>query len=761
MSIPRSKVNGAHGAVRFWFSPDWSGGTGTGAPGYLFEFGDVYSPGGGWALETDPNGTGLSFVSGCNGMLTTYLAAPIGGWAQNQWHQIIFCYSSNRPCCSLTARLRPLGRDWPSSRTWRRGWRTASRWGATTTGAGQARGVFDELATFNCALAQSDVTAGYPYPAIISQPVSVSVNNGSTAFFSVAAGSATPVTYQWQTNVWYLNAIPVALANSDRVAGVTSNLLSIADVSDSDGSGNGWVNWLPISYNVILSNGAGMVTSAVVNLTVNDMAQLGTWNFATANWVGLQGQLPLLATNVSAQAAWSGTGVKVDSTNAARLVYRDVETNGSANINCRVGSIVLWFSPDWSSSSAGGTGPQDAGRFIELGSCASNEWWALLLGSDGNSLSFVTKTNAALTTNVTGTICWTNNTWHQIVLTYSPGGSALWADNAWLSNGSGVAYWPSRAVRDQGMSVGSDATGAAQIRGVLADLETYNYDVSANNNTFIGDNFNAVEPGSANYDISFGARYTSNSLVTATIDGGPSTGMMILVNTNNTNAGTWVPFNANPTINLGSGDGPKTVSFYFNSLSNLVSSCSLQIWVVTNPPVITITSPGPGTNTVNQPILQLQGNASGELSSVTCDIANSAGLLTNQPGVVLGRYYDTNLGWFTTNTFQCFDLDLTLGANQITLYATDLAGNMTTTHLTYTLDYTGKPNPVLGLYWPVDGSQICGTDFTWRGTVDDPTVSLLAQIVDANGDTNVVSGIVERNGNFWVENLPLAPGPTR
>ena len=161
---------------------------------------------------------------------------------------------------------------------------------------------------------------------------------------------------------------------------------------------------------------------------------------------------------------------------------------------------------------------------------------------------------------------------------------------------------------------------------------------------------------------------------------------------------------------------------------------------------------------MDQPILQLQGYATKELSSVTYDVTNAAGWLTNQPAVVLSRYYDTNLGQFTTNTFQAFDLDLTPGANQITIYAKDLAGNVTTTNLTYTLDYSGKTNPVIGLYWPVDGSQICGSNFTWRGSVDDPTVTLSAQIVDTSGDTNVVNGIVERNGNFWVENLPLASG---
>jgi hypothetical protein len=65
---------------------------------------------------------------------------------------------------------------------------------------------------------------------------------------------------------------------------------------------------------------------------------------------------------------------------------------------------------------------------------------------------------------------------------------------------------------------------------------------------------------------------------------------------------------------------------------------------------------------------------------------------------------------------------------------------------------------VVTLWWPQNGAQISGSGFTWRGTVDDPTVTLSAQITDTNGDVNVVGGVIERNGNFWVDNLPLAPG---
>ena len=42
--------------------------------------------------------------------------------------------------------------------------------------------------------------------------------------------------------------------------------------------------------------------------------------------------------------------------------------------------------------------------------------------------------------------------------------------------------------------------------------------------------------------------------------------------------------------------------------------------------------------------------------------------------------------------------------------------------------------------------------------MSDPTVTISATITDTNGDTNVVTGLVERNGKFWVENLPLNSG---
>ena len=59
---------------------------------------------------------------------------------------------------------------------------------------------------------------------------------------------------------------------------------------------------------------------------------------------------------------------------------------------------------------------------------STNDWWALLVDSAGTNPSFCTETNGTLTTNVTAAISWTNNTWHQVALTYSrPGCSVIYA----------------------------------------------------------------------------------------------------------------------------------------------------------------------------------------------------------------------------------------------------------------------------------------------------------------------------------------------
>ena len=118
----------------------------------------------------------------------------------------------------------------------------------------------------------------------------------------------------------------------------------------------------------------------------------------------------------------------------------------------------------------------------------------------------------------------------------------------------------------------------------------------------------------------------------------------------------------------------------------------IQIKLILTPPVLVITNPIPGI--VTQPMIEVQGFCTEPLASLTFDLTNAAGAISNQQALVISQYYDVNAGCYTTNAFQAFDVALTNGANVVTFHATDMAGNITTTNFTYTLDYSGKTKQV-------------------------------------------------------------------
>ncbi|MGH7942340.1 MAG: hypothetical protein ACREFR_14835, partial [Limisphaerales bacterium] len=221
----------------------------------------------------------------------------------------------------------------------------------------------------------------------------------------------------------------------------------------------------------------------------------------------------------------------------------------------------------------------------------------------------------------------------------------------------------------------------------------------------------------------------------------------------------WQPFNSNLVVSLNSGDGDYYLWVELKGAAPdaTTSWATLKLTLDRMPPVLTMTNPVGGT--VSLPVIQLQGYVNETLSQLAFDVSNGAGIFTNQTGYWQPVFYDTNLLKFTTNWFQCYDVPLTNGLNTVKLRATDLAGNETTTNLAYTLDYSGVTNPpVLTLVWPQNNALVSGSNFTLQAQVDDATAKVTASITDTNGDTNVVTALVERNGAVWAENLPLNAG---
>ena len=101
-------------------------------------------------------------------------------------------------------------------------------------------------------------------------------------------------------------------------------------------------------------------------------------------------------------------------------------------------------------------------------------------------------------------------------------------------------------------------------------------------------------------------------------------------------------------------------------------------------------------------------------------------------------------------------MSLTNGLNTFTLYATDLAGNVTATNFNITVDYSSKTNPpAVQVYWPLNGVAVCGAGFACNGWVSDPTASIVVRATDTNGGYSELNAAVGRDGKFWSPTFPL------
>jgi len=210
---------------------------------------------------------------------------------------------------------------------------------------------------------------------------------------------------------------------------------------------------------------------------------LGYWRFNDTNWLGDFGQIPVTHTNLQSVPGLNVKAVGVNSNTVARLTYRDVETNGWANVNVRQGTIRFWFRPSWASTNSGGTGPQTETRLFEMGDevvGSPTGWWALVMNNAGNQIRFVTQTNAVGRTNLMASVNLSAEQWYQIAITYSSTNSRLYVNGQAVgTNGLGVAHYPGPSIRNQGFRVGSDKDGNRQAKGRFDDLETFNYAQSA------------------------------------------------------------------------------------------------------------------------------------------------------------------------------------------------------------------------------------------------------------------------------------------
>lgn len=226
----------------------------------------------------------------------------------------------------------------------------------------------------------------------------------------------------------------------------------------------------------------------------------------------------------------------------------------------------------------------------------------------------------------------------------------------------------------------------------------------------------------------------------------------------------WVAFQTNLSVDLGPGDGGRWlwVSYRNKNDKNHDSQWNAHhIFVQTRAPTIVFTNPK--ERITSQPMIQLQGYTTTDLGHpLLYQVVNQNGVVTaNGDSLVNDRYLDPMTFQFTTNYFTCYDLELNSGTNTIVLSGEDEAGFSFTTNFTMVFTTAGdKTPPVFSIDWPKPMEEIAEDSITIRGPSDDPTAKMVG-LISANGHTNSLSALIERNGYFWFEHVPLALGPNQ
>lgn len=214
---------------------------------------------------------------------------------------------------------------------------------------------------------------------------------------------------------------------------------------------------------------------------------LNSWSFHdNTNWTSDKGYAPVSFTNLNFNNLGNSASLVVNSTNPAWLQFNVMETNGATNLTVNLGTTMFWFAPsNWTSAGAGGTGPGEYGRLLEVGNYTPDSsfgWWSIYVDDVGDNIYFSAQTNdlsSNVVTYLSAPISWTPNYFHHVALTYSATNTALYLDGSLVTNGAPLATYPGANALAKGFFIGSDSNGVLQAQGMFNSVATYNVPLDA------------------------------------------------------------------------------------------------------------------------------------------------------------------------------------------------------------------------------------------------------------------------------------------
>ena len=222
--------------------------------------------------------------------------------------------------------------------------------------------------------------------------------------------------------------------------------------------------------------------------------RLTKWTF-NDSWNTADGRAPLgtpTALRVSS-TGFDGQALQAESV-GQKAVYRDVELTGNkpANFNARSGTIRLFYKPSWTGAPGGTTEL----RLFEMGN------FGLTILPDGKMELRAPGVviGSPSVTLVQANAPWNSASgWYEITVSYSPESfdcyivvnGTLLVNNIPLANRIGVQAMPPVSIRLTGFCIGNSLDGSKPARGLIDEVETYNYPMKVGEATRLWESISA------------------------------------------------------------------------------------------------------------------------------------------------------------------------------------------------------------------------------------------------------------------------------
>jgi hypothetical protein len=238
-------------------------------------------------------------------------------------------------------------------------------------------------------------------------------------------------------------------------------------------------------------------------------------------------------------------------------------------------------------------------------------------------------------------------------------------------------------------------------------------------------------PPTGSVTINSGATYTNTASVTINLSASDPSGVSQMCISNTQSCLTWESYTSSKSWALPSGDGTKTVYVWYQDMLGNADTVpySASITLDTTAPVLTVSTLSDGSWTNNE-------------------LLNVAGEVTDDTGI---QQLTVNGAIVTVNPDGSFSYPINLqeGPNTITVIATDLAGNQSSTDTrTINLD---QDAPIITITSPADNVKTKQSPIDVTGTVDDQsTVTIKVN------DSDQVPAVM--NGNDFSLQIPLVYG---